>query len=828
MATEKTKPALSEKDSGRKDSDRKDSERLAKLKLVEHLCSQFSEFAKPLLNTTFDKADDSLFDQADRSENNSQQQTYFETMRELRVSRSNIAEHFFTLFNKGWRPVKAPPLLTGKVSFDELSLLRKDELEELVATEAMVNRVKEVMGSELTLLLTRCKELNDQISEDEIPYHPKFLCQSFLNSLSKVELDISSKLILLKHYDRHLVQHLSDCYAGANHILVQAGILPNLTPPQPERSESREKKQLEQPNQPETGQLQFGPAFPGAGPISGIGPTHSGGTIHNNGTIQGSSSAPSIANNFDALRGLIHQQSDNPMLSSQLLQGGFIGNGGASASAGQQNSTSQQGSFISGHRSNVIAPTELAQTLGQIQTQHIAHVGTANVSIDDVKAALQEKLEDKTLNQVDNDALNLVSMLFEFILDDSQLSIHMKELLGRLQIPMLKVAVLDNSFFSNNKHPARVLLNGLARAGQAWSPQESLEADKVFQIVSKIVRKVVEDFDQDVAIFTPLNKTVSKLLEHQKNQQQRHEKAIQVQEEQNAMIKMAKTQAEDALESLCLSKTTPAFLKLFLMNNWVKVVEKSLLLEDSGLYEQAIDTAETLIWSTDAREIIGNRSEFLKRIPPLLSEIRDAALEYGFPETNMDALFDNLEQIHLDHSKLTLEELEALEDQQLLDKQQDVQSDIEDALDGFELMDDIHHDDLNHVQEQQNLGQEDDTKESDSIEPVIGLAAENVIDFNQIKHPKADIEYYKAIESFELGMLFEIETDGEIERKILTAIITSTNKYIFVDRHGVNRSEFDEDELARAIQRDEVKRLDDGLLFDRALEAVIGSLRQNQ
>lgn len=817
MATEKTKPALSEKE----------SERLAKLKLVEHLCSHFSEFAKPLLNTTFDKADDSLFDQADRSENNSQQQTYFETMRELRVSRSDIASHFFTLFNKGWRPVKAPPLLTGKVSFDELSLLRKDELEELVATEAMVNRVKEAMGSELTLLLTRCKELNDQISEDEIPYHPKFLCQSFINSLSKVELDISSKLILLKHYDRHLIQHLSECYASANHILIQAGILPDLVPPQPERSESREKKQLEQSNTPDAGQLQFGPAFPGAGPISGSGhgTGHSGGIALNNGTTQaqGSGSAPSIANNFDALRGLIHQQSDNPMFPSQLLQGGFIGNG--QGSAGQQNNTSQQGSFISGHSSNVIAPTELAQTLGQIQTQHIAHVGTANVSIEDVKTALQEKLEDKTLNQVDNDALNLVSMLFEFILDDSQLSIHMKELLGRLQIPMLKVAVLDNSFFSNNKHPARVLLNGLARAGQAWSPQESLEADKVYQIVSKIVRKVVEDFDQDVAIFTPLNKTVSKLLEHQKNQQQRHEKAIQVQEEQNAMIKMAKTQAEDALESLCLSKTTPAFLKLFLMNNWVKVVEKSLLLEDSGLYEQAIDTAETLIWSTDAREIIGNRSEFLKRIPPLLSEIRNAALEYGFPETNMDALFDNLEQIHLDHSKLTLEELEALEDQDLMDKQQDAQSEIENALDGFELMDDNHH---NEADDLQALELAKDSSESDDVEPVIGLAAENVIDFNQIKHPKADDKYYKEIESFELGMLFEIETDGEIDRKILTAVITSTKKYIFVDRHGVNRSEFDEDELARAIQKDEVKRLDDGLLFDRALEAVIGSLRQNQ
>ena len=52
--------------------------RNANFQLVEHLCSQFLDFAKPLLNSAFDKADDSLFDQADRSENNSQQQAYFE------------------------------------------------------------------------------------------------------------------------------------------------------------------------------------------------------------------------------------------------------------------------------------------------------------------------------------------------------------------------------------------------------------------------------------------------------------------------------------------------------------------------------------------------------------------------------------------------------------------------------------------------------------------------------------------------------------------------------------------------------------------------------
>ena len=73
------------------------------------------------------------------------------------------------------------------------------------------------------------------------------------------------------------------------------------------------------------------------------------------------------------------------------------------------------------------------------------------------------------IGRIDDDAINLVSMLFEFILDDRQLPTPMKALLARLQIPMLKVVVLDKSFFSRGGHSARRLLNELATAAIGWN-----------------------------------------------------------------------------------------------------------------------------------------------------------------------------------------------------------------------------------------------------------------------------------------------------------------------------------------------------------------------
>lgn len=74
------------------------------------------------------------------------------------------------------------------------------------------------------------------------------------------------------------------------------------------------------------------------------------------------------------------------------------------------------------------------------------------------------------LEEADEDVINLVAMLFEFMLDDSSVPDAFKALIARLQIPLLKVAVLDKSLLSCTQHPARRLLNDIASAVIGWSP----------------------------------------------------------------------------------------------------------------------------------------------------------------------------------------------------------------------------------------------------------------------------------------------------------------------------------------------------------------------
>ena len=111
-------------------------------------------------------------------------------------------------------------------------------------------------------------------------------------------------------------------------------------------------------------------------------------------------------------------------------------------------------------RSGLVAPglapalprDALMQLLADIQQQQIVWLarqqaavlrGVAPQQLNVLQAlnrALQQRMPNQTVSigQVDDDAINLVSMLFQFVLDDRNLAAPIKGLIARLQIPMLE------------------------------------------------------------------------------------------------------------------------------------------------------------------------------------------------------------------------------------------------------------------------------------------------------------------------------------------------------------------------------------------------------
>jgi len=82
------------------------------------------------------------------------------------------------------------------------------------------------------------------------------------------------------------------------------------------------------------------------------------------------------------------------------------------------------------------------------------------------------------------------------------------------------------------------------------------------------------------------------------------------------------------------------------------------------------------------------------------------------------------------------------------------------------------------------------------------------------------------VQRLRIGTWVEALDEDEPLRCKLVARINSSDRLVFANRTGMKVREWSSTSLAQALQRGEVRVLDDGLLFERALEAVLDGLRQ--
>ena len=142
---------------------------------------------------------------------------------------------------------------------------------------------------------------------------------------------------------------------------------------------------------------------------------------------------------------------------------------------------------------------DLASILTTLQIEIMQHHESITCLAESIKSTLTERGDGDKLSQRHEDLINLVGMLFEFILDDHQLPSEIKKSIGLLQIPVLKLAILDNEFLMERHHPARDLLNEMTFAGMQC--QEDLSFDPIYLLIESTVRAIIAGSTDNPDIF---------------------------------------------------------------------------------------------------------------------------------------------------------------------------------------------------------------------------------------------------------------------------------------------------------------------------------------
>lgn len=131
--------------------------------------------------------------------------------------------------------------------------------------------------------------------------------------------------------------------------------------------------------------------------------------------------------------------------------------------------------------------------------------------------------ENSALDARDEDAIDIVGMLFEIFLSERQIISDMRENIARLVAPYVKVALNDRKMFMHKAHPARRFLDVLAQACEGNNGVSTHERNTLNK-VNNSIEELVVNFNEDVAIFELAESEIKGFIAQQKTVIEQSEK----------------------------------------------------------------------------------------------------------------------------------------------------------------------------------------------------------------------------------------------------------------------------------------------------------------
>lgn len=713
-----------------------------------------------------EKVDDALFARAEKAENNMVQTRYFDAMRELRIIRQDIEDAFLAGFkarcNQG-----VPRPNQGEQSFslgagddDALSLVGKDDMEEDLAVTNMVTKTR---GTCLQSLYALDRRIGFLINDPDLerwqnPFGPEAVCDTFREAARRIETGLEIRLVIFKLFDQHVVCHMNEVYQELNQLLIKLGVLPEIRATM--RREHHRSPAAQTPVAPPVGTE---PVTPPSGPAGyQAGHPADGHSPYGAGTPVG-------------VHAGLH-----PGLSEQ----GYYPGGGSPASLTALTFLQQGNVTAAGEYGGAFSVDPGALSSGQINILH------------GIKAspALQQ------LGKAGDMTIDIVAMLFDYILDDPNIPDAMRALIGRLQIPLLKVALLEREFFTRKSHPARQLLNRLAATAIGWDDRQG-NADPLYRKVESIVQTVLETFDDDTSLFGKLLEDLDGFLHQEEERAEvRAERSAKVMEGQERLA-VAKTTTLEEIEPRVNDEVNLEFVRHFVSTHWKNLLFLTCARQgkDSDAWKQAVATMDDLIWSVKPKHTLEDRKRLIAMQPTLLSSLRQGMERLSVPATDRD---DFIAKLVYAHGRTAVNKTET--DSELVGPVE--------STDGS-AADDIH-------------GPQPDTTETDKT-----AVAEPEQPPEQHTEPLAPIpvadDYTRQVQTLKTGAWFElVDGDSNTTRVKLSWVSPITGTYLFTDRQGLKAGNFTAEELAELLRSGRASALSSTPLMDRAVGTVLKKYQQ--
>jgi Protein of unknown function (DUF1631) len=200
------------------------------------------------------------------------------------------------------------------------------------------------------------------------------------------------------------------------------------------------------------------------------------------------------------------------------------------------------------------------------------------------------------LSQEDEDAVDLVGMMFDVLFDERDFEQLARALMARLVVPYVKAAVIDRSMFMEKSHPARRMLNSLSEAvegNKGEGPQER----ELLKKAEDTVDRLVAEFNEDMAIFETLEQELRAFLDqHRRRMELAERRATEAQRGQER-LEQARGLASIELDRRIKNIHLPEPIEDFFNRCWTHHLSMIALREgaDSPAWQSALNVADSLL-----------------------------------------------------------------------------------------------------------------------------------------------------------------------------------------------------------------------------------------
>ncbi|WIH05630.1 DUF1631 domain-containing protein [Xanthomonas translucens pv. graminis] len=744
-----------------------------------HLLMQAREGMLPVLGQAFAAAlahfDDVLFDRAESA--GASQLLFLDGMRELRRRRDEIAARFRAQLDQAWQALDAGTPLSAEVALagygQGLSLVSESELESRLAVRNLASVLLREWKSVLNRIDRRLGWIAGglELDADTNPVGPEHIGVAVHAAFSTSDLAPEVRLVLIKLCERDLTAGIGRLYQELDDSLARAGVMPEISrprppPPPPRRAPAPEERQAR-------------------GDAAGVGEDR--GAAAETGEYD-DHHAPAWASRFVDrwAQSRSHPQSAETGASQQGMLLEALHELLQQTRSARENATAAASAAVGQQRS--LSQREMISVLSLLQATPSA---TLRAAIGDDGESLAQRLKSEVLSNatqfgvdptharldpVDEDAIDLVGMLFDVMLDERDLEGRSREMIERLVVPFVKVALLDRRMFVQKTHPARRLLNALAEACEGntgESPAERVLMGKV----EEIIERLVADFNENLAIFLTLEEEFRDFLaQHRRRIEIAERRAAETQRGQEK-LELARQRAEAELQLRLQGVPLPQALDDFLRQPWQHHLTMAVLREgeDGAGVRDALALADGLLEeAAEARRHIVGKPWLQAWQGPLHKVFASVGLHAEAAAAAINALHDTLQAVA------------------------ELRPELERPLP-----------ELPQVALPQPPLQE--------AQPVEVTAAETTEDYDN-----ADADRFRAMP---IGTWLDfIDRDGKVQTGKLSWVSPISARLLFVNRRGVRFCVVSPEELAVMVRLGRLRsHINDGA-FDSAMQGVIDRL----